>query len=208
MRTVPLTFLLSILLAVPAVAQKRAAAKKDLSFADAVVAAQKAFDAQDYGSAISALQAAMKAVQKLQRVTILAALPKPAGFEIKDEEAPDEATNPFAAGMAALGMTMNRHYQNADKRIDVEIMANSPLVSMMSMMFANPAMVTADGGELIEYGTHKAILKKSGDNGHELTILVYGKHIVKATTNGVSSDELLAVFDQACVDRLDKALGK
>lgn len=209
MRTLPLCLFTLSLLALPATAQRRTAPKKELSFTDAVAAAQKAFEAQDYGSAVSALQAAIKAVQKLQRVSILAALPKPDGFTVQDEQPEEEAANPFAAGMALMGMTVKRSYEKGDdKHIECEIMASSPAVSMMSMIFSNPALITADGGELVEYGQHKAMLKKQGDDGQELQILLNNKHLVKVTTRGLSADELLAVFDQACVDRLDKALGK
>lgn len=209
MRSIPLTIFTLSLLTLPLAAQKRAAPKQDLDFGGAVAAAQKAFEAQDYGGAVTALQAAIKAVQKLQRVTILAALPKPAGYTVKDEQPEPEGTNPFAAGMAMLGMTVKRTYENSDgNRIECEVMVSSPMVSMLSMMFNNPALITADGGELVEYGQHKAILKKEGDDGRELSILLHNKHLVKVTSQGLSSDALLAVIDQACVDRLEKALGK
>lgn len=208
MRRIPTLLALAVLFAAPAVAQKRAAPKKETTFPEAVEQAKKAVDAQEYGAAVSALQAAIRAVQKVQRTAILAALPKPEGFAIKDDEVKDDEANPFGAGMAALGLNVNRHYSKDGKRIDVEVTANSPMVQMLSMMFANPAIVKADGGELVEYGQHKAILKPSGDDGQELTILMHGKHIVKVTTQGLTADELLAVFDQATIDRLEKPLGK
>lgn len=204
-----LTFCSVSLLVLPAAAQRRTAPAKEPDFAEAVAAAQKAFESQDYGGAVSALQAAIKAVQKLQRVSILAALPKPEGFTVRDDEPQDDAGNPFAAGMAVLGMTVSRHYEKDDgTRIHVEVTANSPVVSMLSMMFANPALVTADGGEIIEYGAHKAILKKPGEGALEMNLLLHGKHLVKTDSQGLGIDELLAVFDQATVDRLEKALGK
>jgi hypothetical protein len=111
--------------------------------------------------------------------------------------------------MAALGMTVNRHYRKGDdKSIDIEVTANSPMVQMMTMVLANPAVVKADGGELVEYGVHKALLKKAGDSGQELTVVMHDKHIIKATCQGLTADELLAVVNQACIDRMEKPLGK
>jgi hypothetical protein len=208
MKTLLCAFLFATLLAVPATAQKRAAATKEASFPEAIEQAKKAFDSKEYGAAISALQAAMRAAQKLQRVAILAALPKPEGFTVQDDEPQDTEGMPFAASLAVMGSIVSRHYQKGDSgRIDTEVMANSPMVPMLTMMLSNPAIVKADGGEIVEYGKHKALLKQSGDNGHELTILLFDKHVVKATCQAMTADELLVVFDQAAVDRLEKALG-
>lgn len=205
MRLSAVSFFSLLLLAIPAAAQKRAAAAKEPTFPEAVEQAKKAFDGQDYAAAVSALQAALRQVQKLQRIAILEALPKPQGFAFTDEEPQGEEA---ALGVALLGLGVKRSYtKGEDKSLDVEVMANSPMVAMMSMMLANPAIVKADGGEIVEYGKHKALLKKAGD-GQELTILMHDKHLVKATVRGMTVDELLAVFDQAAVDRLEKPLGK
>lgn len=208
MRNLSLMFLLATLLVTPAIAQRRSAPQKELAFPEAIEAAKKAFDAKEHGAAVSALQAAIRAVQKLQRTAILEALPKPDGYEIQDEEAKDEAA-PFAVGLTAFGLVVQRHYRKGDdKTIDVEVTANSPIVQMISMMLANSAVLKAEGAELVEYGAHKAMLKKTGENSHELTILMHDKHILKATAQGLSADDLLKVMDQACVDRMEKPLGK
>ena len=81
-------------------------------------------------------------------------------------------------------------------------------VLILTMVFNNPTLIEADGGELVKYGAHKAVLKKNGDNGQELQILMHDMHLVKVTTTGVGADDLLKMFDQACVDRLEKPLGK
>ena len=81
------------------------------------------------------------------------------------------------------------------------------MAAMLAMMFANPAILKSEGGEIVEYGRHKAVLKKNGDTGQELTILLFDKHVVKATANGMTPEEVLAVVDQAMVDRVEKALG-
>lgn len=202
----PLPLLLVALLAVPAVAQTRSAPKKDPTFPEAVEQAKQAVADEKYGSAVSSLQAAIRAVQKAQRAAILAGLPKPEGFEIEDEE-PSDSTDAWA-GVAAFGMTVQRHYRADDKSIDVEVMANTPAVQMISMMFANPAIIESDGGEVVQYGQHKAVLKKTDEASYELQILMHDKHLVKVTSHGLTDEELLKTFDQAFVDRMEKPLGK
>jgi hypothetical protein len=88
------------------------------------------------------------------------------------------------------------------------VTANSPMLQMIALMFSNPALITADGGELVQYGAHKAILKKLGDTGQELQILMHDKHLIRAQSEGLSADDLLKIFDQAFVDRMEKPLGK
>lgn len=209
MQTRFLSFLLlAITLAVPATAQKRASATKEPAFPEAIEQAKKAVESADYAAAVAALQAAIRDVQKKQRAAVLAALPKPEGFTIRDEDEKKDADNPFAAGLVALGMTLTRHYEGkGDKNLEVEVTANSPIVSMMSMMLTNPAIAKADGAEIVEYGAHKALLK-AGDGSQELSIVMHGKHLVKVTAHGMTADELFAIFDQAAVDRLEKPLGK
>ena len=205
MRIAPFVFVLATSLAT-AVGQERTAPQKPPTFPEAVDQAKRAADGEQYGAAIAALQAAIRDLQKKQRAAVLAGMPKVAGFEVQDDQV-DENVAQFQAALIA-GMTVTRHYRKDDKSIDVEVTANSPVLQMLSMLFANPAAITADGGEIVKYGAHKAILKKNGDNGQELQILMYDKHLIKVTSQGLSADELLKVFDQAFVDRMEKPLGR
>ncbi len=202
-----LLLVLSTLLVLPAaMSQERAGAKKPLTFAEAIEQAKKAVDADKMGAAIAALQAAMKDLHKKQRVSVLANLPKPEGWLIEDPT--DEAADATVGLLGAIN-PVTRHYRNGDRHITVEITANSPpMLQMMSMMFANPALIEADGGEVVKYGAHKAILKKNGDRGQELLLLMHDAHLVKVSSEGLTADELLKIFDQAFVDRLEQPLGK
>jgi hypothetical protein len=206
MRIAPFAFVLAATFAAAAPAQERVSQPKAPTFPEAVEQAKKAVDGEKYGAAIAALQAAIRDLQKKQRAAVLTGLPKPAGFEIHDDEV-DESAAAFQAALMA-GMSVTRHYRKGDDTsIDVEVTANSPVLQMLAMMFNNPALITADGGEVVKYGAHKAILKKSGDKGQELQILMYDKHLIKVTSQGLTADELLKVFDQAFVDRMEKPLG-
>jgi hypothetical protein len=207
MRHVLATLAVLAILSSPAASQERSAPKKPATFPEAIDAAKKAVEADKLGAAIAALQAAIKDLQKKQRAQVLAALPKPDGWQIEDQQ-PDEQADNLAAGMFGGGFTVTRRYRNGDKSMNVEVTANSPLMQMFAMMFANPALIEADGGEIVKYGAHKAMLKKSGDNGQELSILMHDAHLIKVNSDGIKADDLLKVFDQACVDRLEKPLGK
>src|SRR5439155_22772655 len=140
MRIVPITFLVAALSAAPAVSQERSAAKKPPTFPEAIEQAKKAADGEQFGTAISALQPAIRDLQKKQRVAILAGMPKGEGWEIQDDEVND-ATDAITAGITMVGMTVQRHYRKGDdKTMSVEVTANSPVLQMLAMMFNNPAM--------------------------------------------------------------------
>lgn len=207
MRTALTTLALLFATLSPTIAQERSGPKKTPTFPEAIEAAKKAAEAEKFGAAIAALQAAIKDLQKKQRAAILAALPKPEGWQIEDA-AVDEQAEALGIGMLGGGFSATRNYRKGSQSMTVEVTANSPLIQMLTMLFNNPTLIEADGGELVKYGQHKAILKKSGDNGQELQILMHETHLMKINSEGVAADDLLKVFDQACVDRLEKPLGK
>lgn len=205
---IPLAFTFALLIAfVAAPGQERVGPKKPPTFAEAIELAKKAMEAEKPGAAIAALQAAIVDVQKKQRVAILEALPKPEGWTIEDQPAND-ADNALAAGLAAIGSSVTRRYVRGEDSMQVDVTANSPMVGMMSMLFNSPALVQADGGEIVKYGAHRAILKKAGDNRHELQLLMHDAHLIKVDASGLDADALFKVFDQAFVDRLEKPLGR
>jgi len=207
MRSVSIGLLVATMWTAPALLQQRTAPKKAPTFPEAIEMATKAADGEQFGTAISALQSAIRDLQKRQRVAVLAGMPKPEGWEIRDEEV-DEAAEELSAGMAAVGSTVRRNYRSGDKSLSVEVTANSPMLQMLAMMFSNPALIQADGGEIVQYGAHEAILKKQGGDGQELQILMHDKHLIRVSAQGVSADDLLKIFDQAFVDRMEKPLGK
>ncbi len=193
-----------LLLAAPLAAQKRTA-KPEQTVPDLLKAANAAFDAKEYGTTVSALQEALRLVQQKQRAALVDALPKPAGWEIEDQK--QDEMNAAFAGLAALGSAVTRKYTKGDQSINIEIFANSPTAQMVGMMFSNPVLLQAQGGEVVEYGVHKALLKKEGDS-YEMQLLMHGKHLITVRTNGVSDKDLFAIIDQKSVDALDKQLGK
>ena len=101
-----LAVVVSFLALVPA--QERSGPKKNPTFPEAIDAAKKAVDAEKLGAAIAALQAAIRDLQKKQRAMILAALPKPDGWQVEDPAA-DEQGADLAAGHFSGGFSFQRH---------------------------------------------------------------------------------------------------
>lgn len=187
--------------------QKRAS-KNPSDFKGVLQGAVASWDAGKYSACAAALQQATTIVMEKRRDVILTALPAaPEGWEIQPSRNVNQQ-NPFAAAMGGIvGNIIERKYRSTggNGRMDVTVTADSPMVSMLGMMFGNPAMLDANS-EMIEYEAHKAILKKER-NRLNLQILISGKHVVDATLSGEPSEDVLfGFFDQKVVDALAAAM--
>lgn len=209
----PLTVLALSLtpLLVAATLQKRAA-KNERNFEGVVSALQKNWKAGNYGLVVRDLKEGLKLATVKLHEQIRASLTAPEGYElVPDRNAQNAANNPFLAGMsAAVGdvITANFKATQGNGRLTLTVTANSPLVSMINMMLANPAMI--QDGELIEYENgHTALLKKEG-RAHTLQVLVNKKHVIEGRVQNDEQGEevLFAALDQAVVDGLAKMLGR
>ena len=203
-----------ILLSVPALlaptVQKRVKEQEAKDFPTLISEATSQWNEKRYGGCIAALQEAV-VLATTERVTaIRGALPNPpTGWE----QLPDKKNNAQnAAGLAALGAVagniVDRKWKATEGRsnLAVSVTADSPLVGMLGGYITNPAML-GEGKELIEYGTHKAILETQKKGSRlKLQIIIAQKHIVDVTANGMTEDELFAMWNQEAVDRLASAL--
>lgn len=211
MRSTSLALAALALLLVSAGVQKRVKAPEAADFPATLSAAGAAWDAGELGTCVKELRTALGLATDARAAHLRAALPAaPEGWRAKpDPEGQASAQNPFAAAVAAgVGSVVEREYQKEGGRgrVSVALTADSPLVQMLNVWIANPALLEA-GAELVEYEAHKAVLKKSGGQ-LTLTILIAGAHVCEVRAEGLPEDGLFAMFDQAVVDRLAKVLGK
>lgn len=206
-RSISILALAGALLLTSAALQKRVT-QGPAEFSATLASASTAWEAGDYGACIKGLRTALGLATEKRAESIRASLPAaPAGWTAVPDRKQDGG-NAFAAAMASsIGSVVERRYQkDAGKgSMTVTVTADSPVVQMMTMVLANPAML-GPGSELIEYGAHKAVLKAEGQK-LQLQILLNAVHICEVNAQGVTEDELFALFDQALVDRLAKVLG-
>lgn len=191
-------------------AQKRATEQEQPTFERSWNAAREHWNAGRYGACNRSVTEALGLVAVKRAQVLRAAFPAaPEGWTIEEDRSNEEAAaNPLLGAMAATaGTTIRKVYNQTETRarMDVTLTADSPMVQMVGMMFGNAAMLPK-GTELIEYEAHKAMLKKQGEDRWELMIMIADKHICQVNARGMSDDALFAVWDQAAVDRLAKAL--
>lgn len=189
-----------------AVAQQREKKKGPPDFKAEVAAASSAFDAKKFGACSKHMRRAMTAVIMLRRQQVLAAFPEMgADWKVKESRGYEEAlTNPMMSIIPVnLAGTIERSYTSGNKRIKVTLTMDSPLAKTFGAMVG---MMRGPDTEVITYTGNKALLKKQGSSGLELTMVLAGAHSLVANCRNVSDDELLKMFSQENLDRIGAAL--
>lgn len=169
-----------------------------------IAGAKTAWDAAEYGKASTALNEASKMVTAKYRGSLLAAFPAaPEGWTFRADKQDDAAM----MMMGLTGLSIERRYSSPENEsCTLTLMVNSPMIQMMTMAFANPALL-GDDVEVIKYGKHQAILKKKSSERYELQILI-GDDLLQAASKKMSDDALLSLCSQAMVDKLEAVLAK
>ena len=190
-----------------ALPQTREKKPQERDFPAVLDSAKAHFEAGRFADCMSDLKTCTTLAQKNWIAAIRAALPAaPQGWTKTPPPKEDPAAQAMLAGLSlGVGTQVEQVYTMERKKITVTVAADSPMISMMGMLFANPAM-RQPHQELIEYGSHKAILDTSNANRLDLQILISGKHLVQV--HCPENDEFLfAMFDQTAVDNIAAALG-
>ena len=158
---------------------------------DAMNEAIEAYKEKEYVEAAESLDYAKQLIQQLRSENIMKFLPEALpGWESKTAE---------TQGMGMLGgmSGVQKEYfkpgtGNQDrKRITINIMAESPMLQGMMVMF-NPAYAGAQGGKLQKIKRNKAIVKYDPDSrSGEANVLVNKSYIVSIKGNSVDQKDLL-----------------
>ena len=190
--------------------QKRAKENKPADFPTLMKQAGDQWTAKKFGACINSLREATALATQERMTVIKGALPQaPEGWEQVPEKKKDmQATAPFAGLTAAAGTIIERRWNQTEGRgnVSVTVHADAPMVGMLAPMMSNPALL-GDGKELIEYNTHKAILETRNDGKRRtLQIIIDEKHLVDVTANGLTEEQLFAMWSQEIVDRLSSAM--
>jgi hypothetical protein len=174
---------------------------------DELDAARSAYDSGDLRKAMQDLQVAVASIQEKINADLLKLLPKPlAGWQADEPQAQ-------SAGIAAMiaGTNLSRRYYRDDgEEVDVSIMADSPLMPMMTLMLSNPMfMQSSPSTKIYTYAGQRGIIEHETDSDKwAISLLVAGKILVKVDGSGLKDKAPVDAYLEAInLGAVEKAFG-
>lgn len=169
---------------------------------------------QEYKQAILSLQDAINDINMQLAKQVAESLPA----EINGLKAEgDSEVSTAGMGMIGGGMQITKRYRNEAKEsndAEVQILANSPLLSTLSMYISNPSMLGQEY-KSVRVGTTRAILKsETEDDGTTKTRsteiqIPLGQTLIMVRANGFATEqEELAFATKLDLEKIRKALGE
>ncbi|CAM3861809.1 hypothetical protein [Rheinheimera salexigens] len=125
---------------------------------DAIAAATKHYKAGEYSQAAAQLDYASTLIRQEKGEQVKTFFPDaPTGWQAEDAE-----SSVAGAAMFGGGISASRAYYNADYRIEIDLMMDSPMLQAFSMMLSNPSMIAMSGGKLTKIQGIQAVQKVDG----------------------------------------------
>jgi len=157
---------------------------------DQIDEAIKAYEKEDYNTAITALESAATLIRQKKGELVSKLLPEP----LKGWEAGEAKSSAGAAGIFGGGISAERRYtQKVDGKtvaLTISITTDSPLIQTMGMMFSNPLFMGQDN-KLTVINGEKAI---ANERDNSLTSMVANKVLVKIDGDKKVSPETLKEY--------------
>ncbi len=174
---------------------------------DQITLGLEAYKEQDYKTAVEELKFATAQLQQLQQAEIQKLMPKALdGWTEKEQKGNNQAAMSMLGGMGG-GTTMKSEFQRSRERVIIEVMANSPMMGMMTMMLKNPAMMAGQQNtKPYRYKKAKGMIKTE-NNKTEITLMLAGQILIKATGRQLEDDAVLKEYlEQLDFNKLKEAL--
>jgi hypothetical protein len=165
---------------------------------DQINEALKAYQKHDTQTAIAALDAASSLLRQARAEGLKKLLPAvPSGWTADDAE-----SSAIGAAMLGGGTTASRIYHNGSQRVEVQIMADSPMLQGMAALLNSPLAAMGGMKTVVVAGRRMSYIES--DNSY--TTLVADKVIVKVDGSKETPDPTLKSFigaiDFAAIEKL------
>ena len=149
---------------------------------DSMGAALDAYQSGDVAGAKSEIDYVAQLLAQKQAEALNTVLPAPF-----DRWSQETATNDAAAGMAMFGggMSAGADYRRDNENVEIQVMADSPMIAAMMAMFTNPTMAAASGGKMKRLGGQKVI--ETGDG--EIQAMIHNRFMVQVTGSAPIADK-------------------
>ncbi len=176
-----------------------------ISIADAISdqleAALKAYNAGDHHAAMNELKFATADLQQKMNNENKQVLPE----ALPGWTAGEAEVTSMGAGMMGVagGTQMKRSYTNetSGETVEIDIIADSPMIQMMGMMFSNPMMIQSDPNmSSFRHGSTRGIMKhKSNSRDWEASLMLAGRILVQVKGSRLKDDSAIRAY----LDALD-----
>lgn len=168
---------------------------------DAIQEAVDAYKEGDHSTAVENLNFATQLIQQMKGESLKGYLPEP----LEGWEAETASSQAIGAAMMGGGLTAARSYSRGDSRVEVQFVADSPMLQSFMMMLANPMLAASDGGKLEKIAGQKALVKydpseKEGD----IRIVVANRFLVTVQGSGVAREDLKAYAGAVDFEKLSE----
>lgn len=171
---------------------------------DQIQAGLKAYQDKDYKIAVDELKYAMAGLEKLAQNDNQKLLPPVLeGWTMTV----DDGTAQTAMSMMGGGTTIGANYTLGNETVHIQIIANSPMISVVGMMINNPMMVSMDENtKPYRYKRIKGVKKTEGNNT-EITLLLVGQIMLRLDGENLKDAAVLEQYlDKIDMNALKEAL--
>lgn len=196
---------ISFLLTLSLLSGYRSAAQSVEDVKAQIETAKKALSEKNYRDVNFSLQQALGSLAVVIGNEVLAVLPA----DINGLKAVKENDNVSSAAMMMAGTTIQRVYGQDDKRIELNIVVNSPMVASLAMVLNNPMYASSMGSDqkIVSVGSKRGILKMDKENKSAELQVVSGSNLTTIQATGIINAEadmtgLGAKIDYAKIDAL------
>src|SRR5690606_260716 len=148
---------------------------------DALQEALQAYEHGDMALAKEHLGYATQLLNQRGADHLAQVLPPPLSGWEGDEAETSAGTTAFFGG----GVQASRTYRKNDQQVQVEIIGDSPLMSQMMMVMANPALA-GSMGKMIKVGKQRGILDSSG----KIMVIINNRFMVSVDGDAEATDKL------------------
>ena len=140
-----------------------------------------------YSDAVDSLNFAEQLIQQKKSSGLETFFPEP----LKGWSAKIATSQAASSAMMGGGITAERQYSKGTSSIQIQIMADSPMLQGVLMMMSNPMFATADGGKMERIGKQKAMVKfnPNTQNG-DVQIVVANRFLVSIEGKGITNKNL------------------
>ncbi len=152
-----------------------------------------AYEEKDYKTAVEELKYATAALESLNQEENMKLLPEAMeGWIVKEGQ--NNGSNIAMTMFGGGGSSMKREYHRDREKVTIEVTTNSPMLSIMSMMIKNPAMMASKKNtKPFRYKKAKGMKKMDG-NKPEITLLLAGQILLKLTGRNLEDSAVLEEY--------------